>query len=70
MIQDYLRRYLLYDWHSYLLTIIRAAITPGIQPKRVSINTSKTEPHPLSITAKGGNITQRITRQIDIFIVF
>lgn len=50
----------------YFLTIIKAAITPGIQPHRVRINTSKSEPQPLSITASGGKIIQRITRQIDI----
>jgi len=50
----------------YLLTIIKAAITPGIHPHRVRISTSITEPQPLSITASGGKIIQRITRQIDI----
>jgi len=28
------------------------------------------DPQPLSITAKGGNMIQRITRQIDIAIFF
>ena len=54
------------DAQTYFLTIIKAAITPGIQPHRVRIKTSKSEPQPLSITASGGKIIQRITRQIDI----
>ena len=33
-----------------------AAMTPGTQPQRVSRNTINTDPHPLSITASGGNI--------------
>ena len=41
--------------------IIKAAITPGTQPKQVKINTITKDPHPLSITAKGGKITQSIT---------
>lgn len=48
------------------VTISRAAITPGIQPQRVSMNTSNTEPQPLSITARGGKIIQRITLQSDM----
>ena len=40
-----------------------AAITPGIQPKIVSINTIKIEPQPLSMTANGGNKMDRITLQ-------
>jgi len=31
------------------------------------MKTKRIEPQPLSITAKGGNIIQRITRQNDIF---
>ena len=50
----------------YFLTIIKAAITPGIHPHRVRIKTSNKEPQPLSITASGGKIMQRITRQIDM----
>ena len=34
--------------------MIRAAITPGTQPQSVSKKTIKTEPQPLSKTAKGG----------------
>lgn len=40
-----------------------AAITPGIQPKIVSINTIIMEPHPLSITDNGGKIIAKITLQ-------
>jgi hypothetical protein len=43
--------------------MIRAAITPGIQPAIVRINTISTDPHPLSITASGGNKIERRTLQ-------
>jgi len=33
---------------------MRAPMTPGTQPQMVSRTTNKKEPHPLSITAKGG----------------
>ncbi len=35
--------------------MIKAAMTPGIQAQSVKMNTITTDPHPLSITAKGGN---------------
>ena len=53
----------------FLLFMINAAITPGIQPQQVSINTSNTEPHPLSIMAKGGKIIHNSTRKSDIIIM-
>lgn len=37
-----------------LLRMMRAAITPGTHPARVSRKTMSIEPHPLSITASGG----------------
>ncbi|MFT7071971.1 MAG: hypothetical protein ACJAX3_000945 [Patiriisocius sp.] len=40
-----------------------AAIMPGIKPKQVKIKTIKTDPHPLSITASGGNKIERRTLQ-------
>lgn len=40
-----------------------AAITPGIQPKKVKMHTKTKFPSPLSITAKGGNIIQSKTRK-------
>lgn len=46
--------------------IIKAAITPGIHPKKVRIRTIKNEPQPLSITDKGGNIIAKITLNNDI----
>lgn len=46
--------------------MIRAAITPGTQPQRVSRNTIINEPQPLSTIANGGKMTQRITLQIDM----
>jgi hypothetical protein len=53
-----------------LLLIIKAAITPGIQPKQVKIKTIINEPQPLSITAKGGKIIQSITLKMPILDVF
>ena len=44
--------------------ITNAPITPGIQPHNVRINIMTIEPQPLSITAKGGNKIDRITRKI------
>ena len=41
----------------------KAAITPGTQPQSVKIKTITKEPQPLSNTARGGNIIERITRQ-------
>ncbi len=38
-----------------------AAKTPGIQANTVNINTIKTEPQPLSITARGGQIIDNNT---------
>jgi len=49
-----------------LVVITRAAITPGIQPQQVRINTRSNEPQPLSMTARGGNMMQRMTLQSDI----
>jgi hypothetical protein len=48
---------------SGLFKIINAAITPGIQPNNVSIKTIIIEPQPLPMTASGGKIMARITRQ-------
>ena len=46
-----------------LLIITKAAITPGTQPKSHSKKTIIIEPHPLSITAKGGQIIDSKTLQ-------
>ena len=51
----------------YLLFIIRAPITPGTHAQRVRRNTISTDPQPLSITASGGKMIHKMTRQIDIF---
>ena len=48
---------------SGLFNITKAAITPGTQPQSVSKNTIIIDPHPLSITAKGGNNIDKITRK-------
>ena len=49
-----------------LFKIIKAEITPGIQPHKVSINTIIIEPQPLSITARGGNMIDKITLQYSL----
>ncbi len=44
--------------------MIKAAKTPGTQPKKVKIRTINTEPQPLSITASGGSTIASKTLQI------
>ena len=51
------------NYLSGLFNMMRAAITPGTHPQIVRINTITIEPHPLSITAKGGKIMARSTRK-------
>jgi hypothetical protein len=41
--------------------MIRAAITPGTHPQRVSRKTIIKDPQPLPITAKGGKTTANMT---------
>jgi hypothetical protein len=48
----------------FLFRMINAAITPGTQPRQVSMKTIRILPQPLSNIAKGGRITARITLQI------
>jgi hypothetical protein len=50
-----------------LLSMMSAAITPGIQARQVSKNTIRNEPHPWSATASGGNMIASKTRIKDIF---
>jgi hypothetical protein len=45
---------------------IIAAITPGIHPNSVSIDTKRIAPQPLSITDKGGNINEMMALKIPI----
>jgi hypothetical protein len=52
------------------LLIIKAAKTPGIHPAIVRRSTIKTDPHPLSTTAKGGKMIQSKTLQSDISFSF
>jgi hypothetical protein len=52
--------------YQLLLQIINAPITPGTHAQSVRRNTIIIDPQPLSITARGGNMIQSITRQIDI----
>lgn len=51
--------------------MIRAAITPGIHPQKVSNNTIRKEPQPLPITDKGGNMIASNTRKklIDLELI-
>jgi hypothetical protein len=49
-----------------LLLIMSAPMTPGTQPQRVSRKMIRTDPHPLSITARGGKKMHRRTRRIPI----
>lgn len=53
-----------------LFNITKAAITPGTQPHSHKRNTIKIEPHPLSKTAKGGQIIDSTTLQKLILIDF
>ena len=48
--------------------MIKAAITPGIQPAKVKIKTIIIDPQPLPKTAKGGNIIASNT--LNMLIVF
>ena len=48
--------------------ITSAAITPGTHPHSQSRKVIKTEPHPLSNTANGGQIIESITLKILIFV--
>ncbi len=49
--------------------MIKAAITPGTHPQSVRIKTITIEPHPLSITAKGGSKIAKSTRMQPIVIL-
>ena len=42
--------------------MIKAAITPGTQPQRVSSKTIRKEPQPLPITERGGKMIASKTR--------
>ena len=45
-------------------------MTPGTQPHNVNKNTINKEPHPLSMTAKGGKNIAKITLNNDIVVFF
>ncbi len=51
------------NYRLLLFKMIKAAITPGIHPRRVRIKTIRIDPQPLSITARGGKRTDNITLQ-------
>lgn len=50
--------------------MINAAIQPGTHPRMVRIEVMSTDPHPLSITAKGGHIMHNRALQNDIVVRF
>ena len=50
--------------------MINAAITPGIHAQHVNKKTMSIEPQPLSSTANGGNIIDKMTLNNDIDIQF
>ena len=49
------------ELYDFMLTITRAAITPGIQPQAVRSRTIRMLPQPLSRTARGGKMMARRT---------
>jgi hypothetical protein len=53
-----------YNNYFLLFRMINAAKTPGIQPRSVRMRTMRIDPHPRSITAKGGNNTDNKTLQM------
>ena len=55
---------------AHRLLMINAPITPGTQPQSVNSNTIMNEPHPLSITARGGKKIQMIARRIPMIRIF
>jgi hypothetical protein len=57
-----------FSFDQSLVTISKAAITPGTQPQQVRMNTRSNEPQPLSITARGGKMIQRMTLQSDMVL--
>ena len=54
----------------FLFRMTKAAMTPGIQPARVRMNTMTTEPQPWSSTAKGGEMMERRTLNNDILFSY
>ena len=52
-----------------MFRIIRAPMTPGIHPHNVRIKTISTDPQPLSMTARGGKIMERMTLMNDISVL-
>jgi hypothetical protein len=50
--------------------MIKAPITPGIDPQSVRMKTNTNEPQPLSIIANGGKMMHSITLQIDIVFIY
>ena len=54
----------------YLFKMMRAAITPGTQPRMVRRPTINIDPHPRSYTARGGKRMAKITRPNDMIFFF
>ena len=60
-----------FAFYSFLLRMMSAPMTPGIQPKQVRIKTIVIDPQPRSITASGGTIIANSTcRQDIVYSVF
>ena len=60
-----------FAFYSFLLRMMSAPMTPGIQPKQVRIKTIVIDPQPRSITASGGKIIANKTwRQDIVYSVF
>lgn len=56
--------------YQFLLRMTSAPMTSGTHPQRVRRNTMRTDPHPRSMTASGGKIMERMTRKMDIVVIF
>ena len=57
-------------FHSFLLRMTSAPMTPGTHPQRVRMRTMRMDPHPRSMTARGGKKMARRTRKRDIVVIF
>ncbi len=57
-----------FAFYSFLLRMMSAPMTPGIQPKQVRIKTIVIDPQPRSITASGGKIIANSTWRQDIVV--
>ncbi len=54
--------------YQFLLRMTSAPMTPGTHPAKVRMKTMRTDPHPRSMTARGGKMMERMTRKRDIVV--